>query len=218
MARVKHASTSSTSSLRPYSQGLLLPRPGFSLRRVKDTTKKRGLDRRVQRASTLSSEADEAFWSALAASNVDNMSAGPLDHTNYFCRFAKGREGRADDAAAYLQMFRVPKGFTSKFGAAAMSVLSQSTRGSRRGRLVSWWRYPVFLSVISTEFQSVSAQVACSPSSSLPCTFGGCTFSKDAGGMLSKQGTCSGTTGRLYLNSKGIESLSADVFVDVGTT
>ena len=131
MARVKHAGTSSTSLLRPYSQGLLLPRPGFSLRRVKGTTKKRGMDWRARRASTLSSEADEAFWSALAASNVDNMSAGLLDHTNYFCGFAKGREGRADDAAAYLQMFRVPKGFTSKFGAATMSVLSQSTRGSR---------------------------------------------------------------------------------------
>ena len=56
-----------------------------------------------------------------------------------------------------------------------------------------------------------------SPGSLLPCTFGGCTFSKDADGTLSKTGTCSGTTGSLHLSGKGIKALPAGIFDDVGT-
>ena len=61
-------------------------------------------------------------------------------------------------------------------------------------------------------------QSTCSSSGSLPCMFGDCTFSKDANGMLTKTGTCSGSTGTLHLNSKGITALSADVFHQVGMT
>ena len=77
----------------------------------------------------------------------------------------------------------------------------------------------VFSLISIGNIKTVQAQqITCSYSGSLPCMFGGCTFSKDANGMLTKTGTCSGTTGALWLNYKGITNLSADVFHHVGMT
>ena len=50
----------------------------------------------------------------------------------------------------------------------------------------------------------------------LPCTFGGCTFSKTSNGTLQRSGQCPDQTGWLDLNDKGIAALSPGVFDDIG--
>ena len=50
----------------------------------------------------------------------------------------------------------------------------------------------------------------------LPCTFGGCEFSKDASGFLVRTGACPTQTGALYLNNRGIKGLREDVFSNMG--
>ena len=50
----------------------------------------------------------------------------------------------------------------------------------------------------------------------LPCTFGGCTFSKTSNGTLQRSGQCPDQTGWLDLNDKGIAALSPGVFDDMG--
>jgi hypothetical protein len=75
----------------------------------------------------------------------------------------------------------------------------------------------VFSLISSGNIMVVQAQSTCSyGDDTLPCIFGGCTFSKDAHGTLSKTGSCTGTTGSLYLKRRGITALSAGVFYDVG--
>jgi hypothetical protein len=56
----------------------------------------------------------------------------------------------------------------------------------------------------------------CSQSGSLPCSFGGCEFSKDASGMLDRTGSCPTKTGSLWLNSNGIKGLREGVFRNMG--
>ena len=56
----------------------------------------------------------------------------------------------------------------------------------------------------------------CSESGSLPCSFGGCEFSKDASGMLGRTGSCPTKTGYLWLNNKGIKELREGVFGNMG--
>jgi hypothetical protein len=56
----------------------------------------------------------------------------------------------------------------------------------------------------------------CSQSGSLPCSFGGCEFSKDASGMLGRTGSCPTKTGELWLNNKGIKELREGVFGNMG--
>ena len=55
---------------------------------------------------------------------------------------------------------------------------------------------------------------SCAANSGLPCDFGGCTFSKDGTGSLSRAGTltCEDTAGVLDLSNKGIQSLPVGVF------
>ena len=50
----------------------------------------------------------------------------------------------------------------------------------------------------------------------LPCTFGGCEFSKDASGFLVRTGACPTQTGILYLNNEDIKGLREDVFSNMG--
>jgi hypothetical protein len=51
----------------------------------------------------------------------------------------------------------------------------------------------------------------------LPCTFGGCTFSKTSNGTLQRSGQCPDQMGKeLYLDNKGITALSPGVFDDMG--
>ena len=50
----------------------------------------------------------------------------------------------------------------------------------------------------------------------LPCTFGGCTFSKTSDGTLQRSGQCAEHMGALYLNDTGIRALSPGVFDDMG--
>ena len=49
--------------------------------------------------------------------------------------------------------------------------------------------------------------------SRMPCSFGACNFSRTGEGALTRSGLCSGTQGPLHLNSKGLTSLPADVFL-----
>jgi hypothetical protein len=51
---------------------------------------------------------------------------------------------------------------------------------------------------------------------SLPCTYGGCEFSKDASGVLDRTGSCPTMTGELWLGSKGIKGLRDGVFSNMG--
>ena len=50
----------------------------------------------------------------------------------------------------------------------------------------------------------------------LPCTFGGCTFSKTSNGTLQRSGQCPDHMGMLDLAAKGIAALSPGVFDDMG--
>ena len=56
-----------------------------------------------------------------------------------------------------------------------------------------------------------------SGSGSLPCTFGGCTFSLDADQFLERTGSCADKSGILYLNSKNIKGLREGVFDNMGS-
>jgi hypothetical protein len=47
---------------------------------------------------------------------------------------------------------------------------------------------------------------------SLPCSFGGCEFSKDAIGILDRTGSCPSQGGSLWLSTKGIKGLREGVF------
>ena len=51
---------------------------------------------------------------------------------------------------------------------------------------------------------------------SLPCSFGGCEFSKDASGMLGRTGSCPTKTGYLWLTNKYIKELREGVFGNMG--
>ena len=50
----------------------------------------------------------------------------------------------------------------------------------------------------------------------LPCSFGGCEFSKDASGMLGRTGSCPTKTGELWLGRKDIKGLREGVFGNMG--
>ncbi len=52
---------------------------------------------------------------------------------------------------------------------------------------------------------------------SLPCTFGGCTFSLDADQFLERTGSCADKSGRLYLNNENIKGLREGVFDNMGS-
>ena len=56
----------------------------------------------------------------------------------------------------------------------------------------------------------------CTDGGSLPCSFGGCEFSKDANGVLDRTGSCPTQTGRLWLNGRGIKGLREGVFSNMG--
>ena len=51
----------------------------------------------------------------------------------------------------------------------------------------------------------------------LPCSFGGCIFSLVQDNVLQRNGTCAGQAGDLYLNSRGIKTVPADVFHNMGS-
>jgi hypothetical protein len=56
----------------------------------------------------------------------------------------------------------------------------------------------------------------CTSGGSLPCSFGGCEFSKDANGVLDRTGSCPTQTGTLYLDNRGIKGLREGVFSNMG--
>jgi hypothetical protein len=56
----------------------------------------------------------------------------------------------------------------------------------------------------------------CTYGGSLPCSFGGCEFSKDANGVLDRTGSCPTQTGVLYLDRRGIKGLREGVFSNMG--
>ena len=51
----------------------------------------------------------------------------------------------------------------------------------------------------------------------LPCSFGGCIFSLVQDNVLQRNGSCAGQAGYLYLNSRGIKTVPADVFHNMGS-
>jgi hypothetical protein len=50
----------------------------------------------------------------------------------------------------------------------------------------------------------------------LPCSFGGCEFSKDVSGYLDRTGSCPTKTGDLWIIGKGIKGLREGVFSNMG--
>ena len=58
----------------------------------------------------------------------------------------------------------------------------------------------------------------CTSGGSLPCSFGGCTFSLDADQFLERTGSCADKSGRLYLNNYYIiKGLREGVFDNMGS-
>ena len=56
----------------------------------------------------------------------------------------------------------------------------------------------------------------CTLLGSLPCSFGGCTFSLDADQFLERTGSCADKSGTLDLESKNIKGLREGVFDNMG--
>jgi hypothetical protein len=52
---------------------------------------------------------------------------------------------------------------------------------------------------------------------SLPCSFGGCTFSLDADQFLERTGSCADKSGGLWLYNKNIKGLREGVFDNMGS-
>ena len=52
---------------------------------------------------------------------------------------------------------------------------------------------------------------------SLPCTFGGCTFSLDADQFLERTGSCADKSGTLALDHRNIKGLREGVFDNMGS-
>ena len=98
-------------------------------------------------------------------------------------------------------------------------LLPAGRRGSGNGTFsISRARSGVPLVVVVLllcSFQAVDG-ARCSYDSGLPCTYGGCTFSKDGSGILDKTGSCASETGDLYLDKKGIKGLRDGVFDNMG--
>jgi Leucine-rich repeat (LRR) protein len=82
----------------------------------------------------------------------------------------------------------------------------------RRGRSAE----PALL-IVSLLSLFLTAQGAeCKWESGLPCTFGPCSFSTDASGVLYRTGSCPDQQGTLYLTNKGIKALRDGVFNNMG--
>ena len=86
---------------------------------------------------------------------------------------------------------------------------ARRTRGlSRRGPAAA-----LALAVLALLLMAHGAHGAeCTREGSLPCTFGGCTFSLDADQFLERTGSCADKWGTLYLTSKNIKGLREGVF------
>ena len=52
---------------------------------------------------------------------------------------------------------------------------------------------------------------------SLPCSFGGCTFSLDADQFLERTGSCADKSGNLHLSRRNIKGLREGVFDNMGS-
>ena len=57
----------------------------------------------------------------------------------------------------------------------------------------------------------------CTQEGSLPCAFGGCTFSLGADQFLERTGSCADTSGYLSLYNKNIKGLREGVFDNMGS-
>jgi hypothetical protein len=105
-------------------------------------------------------------------------------------------------------------------------ILSQPTHGAAR-RDVKLLRWSVCVKscsqslvcalVLGAEAPTLGAS-PCVQAGALPCTWGGCEFSKNATGVLARNGTCSARSEEyLYLDIWGITGLSPCVFDHVGS-
>ena len=56
----------------------------------------------------------------------------------------------------------------------------------------------------------------CTQFGSLPCSFGGCEFSKDVSCLLDRMGSCPSQGGILWLSYKGIKGMREGVFSNMG--
>ena len=57
----------------------------------------------------------------------------------------------------------------------------------------------------------------CTRYGSLPCSFGGCTFSLGADQFLERTGSCADKSGALSLDSRNIKGLREGVFDNMGS-
>ena len=57
----------------------------------------------------------------------------------------------------------------------------------------------------------------CTIRGSLPCAFGGCTFSLGADQFLERTGSCADKSGILYLDTSNIKGLREGVFDNMGS-
>ena len=74
-----------------------------------------------------------------------------------------------------------------------------------------------FLPLILMARGAHGAECAWGPEASLPCTFGGCTFSLDADQFLERTGSCADKSGYLFLNNRNIKGLREGVFDNMGS-
>ncbi len=83
---------------------------------------------------------------------------------------------------------------------------------SRRGRSAELALLIVFLFFLFPTAHGAE----CTWEGSLPCTFGPCSFSTDASGVLDVTRSCPAQTGTLWLGNKGITALRDGVFDNMG--
>jgi hypothetical protein len=76
--------------------------------------------------------------------------------------------------------------------------------------------FPIQKSPMFGKHRARRSSAECSQYGSLPCSFGGCEFSKTASGVLDRTGSCPTQGGILNLNNKSLTGLRDGVFSNMG--
>jgi hypothetical protein len=86
---------------------------------------------------------------------------------------------------------------------------------ARRGQTAALVLFALCVSFLISNAQGAECDSSGS-GSILPCSYGGCIFSKDASGFLERTGSCPTMTGALYLKEQGTTGLRDGVFSNMG--
>jgi hypothetical protein len=86
---------------------------------------------------------------------------------------------------------------------------------ARRGQTAALALFALCVSFLLSNAQGAECDSSGS-GSILPCSYGGCIFSKDASGFLERTGSCPTMTGALYLKEQGTTGLRDGVFSNMG--